>query len=235
MPRSLIVFSVLAFSAFMGCDVHTSRGERNPVEYDMRSAERARGNQESVIRADDMRKILSMKAQPLMAALNESGVRQVDASAVQVLIRAWEGAQSEEPSLNWKEMDRSDVRFAIANQLVRARMNDAMNVPVGSIAEFGRVHLNGGSDEGTLNRAIYLVVLAGDESDMDAVKGLLLDESSQTTFRAGVSALASVCTPHAAEIIGEIRADSNDVRRSIVDEVTAKSAAFRERRCKGRQ
>lgn len=131
-------------------------------------------------------------------ALNELGVRNVDDAAVRVPVSAWQGANTQEPSLNWDAMDRTDVRFALANQRVRAHINFLAGIPVVDIAKFARPCLSGQHDEDSLIRAMYLVVFAGDVGDIERVKSLSLEKTSQTTFRAGVSSLASVCAPEAA-------------------------------------
>jgi hypothetical protein len=229
--RVILLLAMLATSVLVGCDAGTSHGERNPVEYDLRAAADA-ARSGKVADADEVRRILSLDPRQMMGALNELGVRSTDASAVAVLVAAWQGLRSAEPSLNWADLDRSDVRLALASELVRSHINGAVDVPIESIAEFGRAHLHSQVDEGTLNRAMYLVVLAGGAQDITDVKKILLTTSSQTTFRAGVSALFSTCSSDAARAIDEIRSRSTDqVHKAIVDEVEAKSAAFRAARC----
>lgn len=218
--------------ALLGCDVHTTSGERSPIEHELKSAQSAAANLRAVVDAEDVRAILRLRARPMMDALNELGVRQVNSSAVGVLVGAWRESRTAEPTLNWDDLDRSDVRFALANELVRAHVNGIAEVPVASIAQFARSHLSARSDEGTLNRAMYLAVLAGDVTDIDAVADILLRPTSQTTFRAGVSALASVCSPEAATAIDRIRQSTDDLRKQIVQEVLDKSSAFREQRCR---
>lgn len=100
--------------------------------------------------------------------------------------------------MNWDAMDRTDVRFALANQRVRAHINFLAGIPVVDIAKFARPCLSGQHDEDSLIRAMYLVVFTGDVGDIERVKSLSLEKTSQTTFRAGVSSLASVCAPEAA-------------------------------------
>lgn len=231
MPNRKILLAMLLMSALMGCDAHTGHGERNPVEYEVRSAAQP-APPHDVAGADEVRRILSLEARQMIGALNELGARPTDASAVKVLVTAWQGMRSEEPNLNWGDLDRSDVRFALASELVRSHINGAVDVPIDSVAKFGRAYLNLQVDEGTLNRAMYLVVLAGNDADIASVKEILLTTTSQTTFRAGVSALASICSSDAAKAIDEIRKRSTfRLREAIVDEVEAKSAAFRAARC----
>jgi hypothetical protein len=180
-----------------------------------------------------MREILRLPARRMMDALNEVGVKSVNDSTVRVLVAAWEGRRAEEPNLNWDDMDRSDVRFALANELVRAHVNGVPGVPVAGIADFGRAYLNSRSDEGWLNSAIFLVVLAGEPGDIDRVGALLFQAPSQATFRAGISALASVCSPDAAHAIEQVRNGAiNEVYKAILEEVLSSSAAFRAKRCK---
>lgn len=232
MSTDTMWLTILASLTLAGCDAHTSRGERNPVESDVRLAEHESAVRQAVASPDEVRRILTLRARQMITALNELGMRSVDPSAVRVLTAAWQGVRSSEPNVNWEEMDRSDVRFALASELVRAHVNGIPDVPIDSIAEFGRTYLTSESDDTTLNRAIYLVVLAGKGADMERVKETLLAGSSQTTFRAGVSALASVCSAEAAAAIEDIRRDSTDkIRKDILDDVVEKAAPFRARHC----
>src|SRR5687768_13818311 len=104
MPTRVILLAMLATSGLAGCDAGTRRGERNPLEYDLRSAANPAASRD-VATADEVRRILRLDARRMISALNELGVRQTDASAVAVLVAAWQGTRSEEPTLNWADLD----------------------------------------------------------------------------------------------------------------------------------
>src|SRR5688572_27849721 len=115
MHKRLPWMVALLCGGLAACNVHSSRNTRSPVEYEVMLAEQGPGLPgDKVVQEHEVRRILSRDAGPMLEALNELSVQQPDHSALRVLMAAWEGARVQEPNLNWDEMYREDVRFALA-------------------------------------------------------------------------------------------------------------------------
>ena len=218
------------------CNYHSSRSTRSPVEYDVLVAEQGSGLPGDVVVQDhEVRRILSRDAEPMLEALNELSTKQPDHSALRVLIAAWDGARNQEPNLNWDEMYREDVRYALAYELTRAHVKGAGGIPVGSIADFARARLNDASNPNEMEQPVYLLALAGNGgSDIKRIEKLL-PQAAPVLFFHGITALGSSCSPLAASALDAIvKQVPQDFEASLLKQQREKTAAFRAKWCDAR-
>jgi hypothetical protein len=227
---------VLLCGGLAACNYHSSRSTRSPVEYDVMLAEQVQGiPDEPVVEDHEVRRILSRDAGPMLDALNEVSTKRPDHSALPVLIAAWEGNRNQEPNLNWDEMYREDVRFALAYELMRAHVKGAGGIPVESITDFARSRLNDASNPVEMEQPIYLLALAGDDNDIARVQKLLETNPSPVFFFHGVTALGSSCSPLAASALDAIvQKVPQDFEASLLKQQREKTAAFRAKWCDAR-